>query len=331
MNAGQFAGLARSARVLVTGADGFVGRCVCRTLAAAAFDVVAAVRGEPSDLQLPRAQYRVIGDLASYSDWSALTAGIDAVVHLAARVHRMGPEAGDDDTYLRHNATPTAALAVAAAAQGVGHFVLMSSVKVNGESTIARPFAVSDVPQPSDAYARSKLAAETALMAVGARTGMPWTIVRSPLVYGPGVRANFLRMMQWVDRGVPLPFGAVTSRRTIVGLENLADLLCAILRTDASHGRVFFAADELDVTVPQLVGMIASAMGRRPRLVRVPPRLLELAGALTGRSAQVQRLTLPLQVDRSAVNDWLGWRAPRTTAEGVAGTVAHYLAGPRAR
>ncbi len=307
--------------VLVTGAGGFIGRAACAEFVRRDWTVRAAVRSAGAAPE--GAEAYAIGDLALASKWPGLE-GVDAVVHLAAIAHDLRG-ATADETYQAVNCGATEHLARAAARAGVRRFVFMSSIKVNGERTpLDRPFHPCDEPRPQDSYARSKCEAEKALLRVAAETGLEVTILRPPLVYGPGVRANFLRLMRLVERRLPLPFGAVRNRRSFVYLGNLVELLALAVTARAAAGRTLLAADGEDLGTPDLVREIARAFGSVPRLVPVPVPLLRLAGAVTGMSREVSRLIDSLVVDIDETRRALGWHPAFAPAAGIAETVRWY-------
>jgi len=314
--------------VLATGADGYVGRALCMRLQQQRCPVREAVRRATSASVSPAADLRdvvVVGDISRGTEWRPVLQSVDAVVHLAARTHVLHDRAADPlAEYRRINVEGTRRLATAAAAAGVRRFVFLSSIKVNGEQTTGRPYTEDDLPRPEDAYGVSKWEAEQALHEIAAKTGLDVVILRPPLVYGPGVKANFLRLMQLVARGVPLPLGAVENRRSMVYLGNLVDAIRVCLEAPAAKGRTYLVSDGADLSTPDLVRGIADALGVRPRLLPCPVRWLEAAGALAGRSAQVARLTGSLQIDSSRLREELGWRPPYTVAAGLADTAAWY-------
>lgn len=310
-------------RVLVTGATGFVGGVLCEVLARAGYVVRAALR---SDSSLPgHVREKVaVGPIDGATDWTDALQGVDAVLHLAARVHILNARAGDTG-YMETNARGTIRLAQASAEAGVRRLVFLSSIKVNGEESGSRPYTAADEPQPRDAYGESKWAAETGLRQIAATTRMEVTSVRSPLVYGPGVRANFLRLMVWVDKRRPLPLGAVTNQRSLVNVWNLCDLLVRALEHPQAAGRTLMVSDGRDVSTRELILAIATAMNRRARLWPVPVSMLRLAGALTGRAAEVARLCGSLTVDSTATRRDLQWWPPVAFEEALTRTVRWYL------
>jgi nucleoside-diphosphate-sugar epimerase len=307
--------------LLVTGANGFVGRHLVATLAARGLALRRALRTAVADGS--QSGDVVVGEFGPGTDWSAALAGVDGVVHLAGLAHvdpRRVPDALA--TYRRVNVDATLALAEAAQRAGVARFVFVSSVKVNGESSGARPFAVDDAPAPSDPYGTSKLEAETALRA---RTGaMSLSIVRPPLVYGPGVRANFLKLIDLVAKGVPLPLASVTNRRSLVSVDNLCDLLARLATDVAAPAGTYFASDGEDLSTPELIRRIARALQVSPRLVPFPPRLLTAAAAVFGQGEAAQRLLGSLQVDITAARERLGWKPPFSMNDTLARTARWY-------
>lgn len=318
------------ARVLVTGPDGFVGSCLCRELLERGWSVVGAVRkARPvSSAQTDYTSLKgkehscvrfvCVGDIGPATDWTAALEGIDAVVHLAARVHVMEDSASDSlDEYRNVNVEGTRRLAEASAVAGVKRFVFISSIKVNGESTddMTGAFKESDTPNPEDPYGVSKWEAEGALREIGRRTSMAVVIIRPPLVYGPGVSANFLKLIKLVDSGFPLPLGGVKNKRSIVGLTNLVDLICCCLDHLGAAGEIWLPSDNDDVSTPELVRRIASALGRPPRLIPVPQWAMVLLGRLTGKTKQVKRLCGSLQIDSTKARRVLSWTPPCSMEE----------------
>jgi nucleoside-diphosphate-sugar epimerase len=299
-------------KVLVTGANGFVGCALVAGLEADGVAVEATTRQR-------------VGDIDALTDWTAALTGCAAVVHLAARVHVMRDEATNPLAAFRAvNVDGTLNLARQAAAVGVRRFVFLSSIKVNGEGQ-EEPYREGDTPCPQDPYAISKWEAEQGLHGIAAETGMEVVILRPPLVYGPGVKANFQRLLGAVDKGWPLPLGAVENRRSLLYLGNLVDAIQLCLAHPAAAGQTYLLSDGEDVSSPELVRRLARAMGRRARLLPVPPAWLRLAGRLAGRRAVVDRLLDSLVVDSSRIRRELGWSPPFCLDAGLAETAQHYL------
>jgi nucleoside-diphosphate-sugar epimerase len=308
-------------RVLVTGANGFVGRTLCKQLDVQQHTVSAAVRRPGS---LPNE--RVIPDLTDESAWRQLLPGTQAVVHLAARVHVM--EAPGDEAsalYRTVNTSGTATLARAAARCGVQRLVFVSTIKVNGEFS-ARPFRSDDQPSPSDPYARSKWDAEQALHEISHETGLEVVVLRPPLMYGPGVGANFWRLMRAIDRGWPLPLGGIDNLRSLLYVDNLCDAIASVLEAPAAVGKTYLPSDGKDISTPELIVRLAAAMGKSPRLMTVPPGLLHLLGRLSGRAGQVDRLLGSLRADTRPMRRDLGWTPPWSMEEGLKQTADWYNA-----
>ena len=310
--------------VLVTGAGGFVGRQLCRWLTDRRWAVRAGHRSAP--LQgAPDGSPFVIGDMAGNVDWHAAVSGMHAVVHLAARVHVMRDLATDPLAAFRAaNVTASERLARAAAAAGVRRFVYLSSVKVNGEATPGRPYDEQDPPAPQDAYGVSKWEAEQALRRVAAETGLEVAIIRPPLVYGPGVGANFRRLMGLAEKGLPLPLGAVRNRRSLLYVGNLCSAIEACLEHPAAAGKTFLVSDGEDISSAGLIRRLARLLEAPDRLWPLPPALLRLLGALTGKSAEVSRLLDSLAVDGAGIRRQLHWHPPFSLEQGLAATVADY-------
>jgi UDP-glucose 4-epimerase len=309
-------------RILVTGATGFVGTALCSRLAAQGDEVMGAVRRPLAGGITGPVVWANVGEVGRDTDWQVALAGVAVVVHLAARVHVMKETASDaKEAFRRVNVEGTIKLAQEAAAAGVRRLVFISSVKVNGEGRDA-PYRETDAPAPEDAYAISKWEAEQGLHRIARETGLEVVILRPPLVYGPGVKANFLRLLQAIRRGWPLPLGAIRNRRSLLYLCNFVDAIRLCAEHPAAAGQTYLVDDGGAVSTPTLIRAVAHAMGRPARLLAVPVAMLELAGALTGKRAAVARLTGSLWVDSSAIRSQLGWTPPYSMAEGLAATVA---------
>jgi nucleoside-diphosphate-sugar epimerase len=310
-----------SGAVLVTGANGFVGRVVCEALAASGRRPRRVVR--TPDPAFPDAA--IVGDIGSGAIWHAALEGASEVVHLAARTHVLRESAPDPIAeYRRVNVAGTEGLARAAAARGIRRLVFVSSVKVNGESTGARPCTEDDAPRPEDPYGISKWEAEQALGRVAAETGLEITVLRPPLVYGPGVKGNFLRLMSLVARGIPLPLAAIENRRSLLYVGNLADAVVSALHTPQAAGRTYLVSDGEDVSTPDLVRSLAQALGAKPHLFTVPLAALRFAAMLTGRRAEYARLAGSLQVDNSRIRRELQWAPRFSLARGLEQTARWY-------
>ena len=314
-------------KVLVTGATGFVGEAMCRRLAASGHQVVGAVRA--ASAAPGWRETRVSGDLTGVSDFSALVDGIDAVVHLAARVHVMRETAADaEGLYRAANATVTERLADAAAAAGVDRFVFLSSVKVNGEATRDMPFDDAAAPAPLDAYGRSKLAAEQALERFG---GSPLTVttLRPPLIYGPGVKANFRALMRLCDTPLPLPLDGITeNRRSLLFLGNLTHAIERVLAAPSPTPGTFLLSDGEDLSTAELVHRLRHSFNRRTVALPLPTGLLRAAAGRAGKSAAADRLCGSLQVDSRRFRDAFDWMPPFTVGQGLAATAARFRASP---
>ena len=292
--------------VLVTGASGFVGSGVVQRLAADGRRVAGAVRRP----QIMHPLWVSGPTLAADADWRPLLDGTDVVVHTAARVHMMNEDAASaHDAHMLTNTQGTLALATQAATAGVKRFVFISTIKVMGESSV-RPFRASDIPAPSDPYSHSKLAAEQGLQEIGRASGMEWVIIRPPLVYGPGVGGNFATMMRWLRKPVPLPFGAIHNKRSLVARDNLVDLIASCIDHPAAANRVLLVSDGEDLSTTELLKRLAAAMGLRPWLLPIPAGVLMGLGAALGRRQVFERLCQNLQVDIEDTRQGLGWQAP---------------------
>lgn len=295
--------------ILVTGATGFVGKGLMARLAAENRPVKGTSRRPAST------GWAVVGDQDESTDWSPVLEGVQSIVHLAARVHVMRETASDAlAEFRRANVEGTLNLARQAASAGVQRFVFVSSVKVNGE---AGTYRESDQPAPTDAYGQSKLEAENGLREIAASTGLGVVVIRPPLVYGPGAKGNFRTLVRAVERGIPLPLGAVRNRRSLVARDNLVDFIVRCLDHPAARGETFFVSDGEDMSTTTLIRRIANAMERPTRLIPVPAALLWSALAVAGKRDVAQRLLGSLQLDITKARTVLRWNPPLTVDEGM--------------
>lgn len=317
-----------SLRVAVTGAAGFVGSAVCRCLVARGHDVLGLVRGAGAGL--PQGVLKAaVGDLAEAAARDGLFANVDVVIHLAARVHRMQEDATDPlAAHRAANRDLTLALFSAAEACGVRRFVFASTVKVMGEtSPVGRPFTEADRPAPEDPYGISKLEAEEALFARARAGGTQAVALRPPLVHGPGVRANFARLVGAVARGIPLPFGLVRNQRSLLHVDNLALALALACERPEAANRAYLLRDGRDLSTADLIRLIGEGLGRPARLLPVPPAFLRLAAACLGKGGAARRLLGDLCVNDAAIRRDLGYAPVIEAEEGVRRTAASFLPG----
>lgn len=306
--------------VLVTGAAGFVGTALRARLVAAGHSVRAMSRSACDGCI-------VAGTMTAATDWSGLLAGIDSVVHLAARVHVMNDTAPDAlAEYRASNVDATVNLAKQAAQAGVQRFLFLSSIKVNGEVTqLGEPFTAESRPAPVDPYGVSKLEAERALLDLTQQCAMTVTIIRPPLIYGPGVKANFQKMMSWLYREIPLPFGVVRNKRTFVSLANLVDLIDCSLTHPRAANQVLLAGDAESLSTPELLRRTAAALGKRAILLPVPTWALQCGAVLAGRRAWLERLCSSLEVDSRRTQELIGWRPAVSVDEALRSTAEDFL------
>jgi len=325
--------------ILVTGSTGFVGQALCHSLVHSGHIIRCAVRVGPKYFlskenrkTANKNNFVAIDDIGPSTNWLHTLQDIDTVIHLAARVHSMqGNSEYHSKDFQEVNTLGTAHLAGEAAKAGVSRFVYLSSIKVNGDETGQRgqksktPFSETDIPNPQDSYAISKWEAEQALNAISNETGMEVVIIRSPLVYGPGVKANFLRLLRVIDRSIPLPLGSLHNARSLVNIDNLIDFLITCIKHPAAAGETFLTSDGKDLSIPELIEKIARYMGRPCRLLPTPPSLLRFVGKLVGKEYDVKRLCASLQVDITKARNVLGWEPPVSVDEGLKKTVEWYL------
>jgi nucleoside-diphosphate-sugar epimerase len=306
------------ARILVTGAGGFIGTALCPALAARGHQVIAGLRRAAplSDDAILLAEAISLGGIGPTTNWDVALERVEIVIHLAQRAH-----AGPNPDALAAEPATVAALARAAAASGVKRLVLLSSVKAMGEATAPdRPFRPDDEPRPEDAYGRAKLASERAATAAARESGLELVIIRPPLVYGPGVRANFAALLRLAGSGLPLPFATIDNRRSSIFRDNLVDLIAVAATHPAGAGKILLCRDGEDFSTPELIRALGAGLGRKARLFPVSAALLAALRPLPVVGGKLARLTASLQVDDSATRDALGWRPPVSAAAGLAAT-----------
>ena len=312
-------------RLLITGCSGFIGRALSNRCIAEGRSVKGGARSVYKFGRLPKGVTSVIvPDLGPQTDWSEALEGVSEVVHLAARVHALhesGPKSREE--YFRINIAGTARLARAAADAGVRRLVFISTIKVHGEGR-ERPYSEADAPAPRGPYEVSKHEAENVLREISRRSRLETVVLRPALVYGPGVGANFLRLIKLVERRVPLPFASVSNRRSMIFVENLVDAILAGLREPEAAGKTYLVADDESPSTPQLIKQIAGFLGIEAKLFSFPPALLRSAGILFGKKQETDRLLGSLGADTSKIRREIGWRPEFSLREGLRETIDWY-------
>jgi nucleoside-diphosphate-sugar epimerase len=316
-------------RVLVTGASGFVGRALVSDLLATGFQVTAALRSAAAPPWPDAVRTVTVGEIDGTTDWRAALDGVELVAHLAGIAHTtISDDAAIAARYRAVNVEGTAALAAAALRAGVTRVLFLSSIKVNGETTsIDRPFTAADAPAPQDVYGRSKWQAEQALAATARDTGLGFTVIRSPLVYGPGVRGNVRSLLRLCDTPLPLPFGAIDNRRSLIARANLTSAIVAGLTHPAAANETFLVRDGDDLSTAALVRQLRRALNRPPRLVPVSPAVITAAARLAGRRAVAARLLGSLRVDDGKIRERLDWRPPVLATDALTETARAFRTG----
>jgi len=311
--------------VLITGANGFVGQVLLKRMASDGWQVRGTVRSSKQLASLPIGVQAVqIESIAADTDWTNALAGVDAVVHLAARVHVMNDTASDPLSAFRQvNVEGTERLALMAATTGIKRFVYISSIKVNGEGR-EEPFTEHDITAPEDPYGISKWEAEQVLHKVAKDTGLEVVILRPPLVYGPGVKANFFSLLKLLDRAIPLPLSSINNLRSLIYVGNLVDAISICITHPMSVGQTYLVSDGEDVSTPELIRRVAAALGRPARLFPFPPFLMRFAGRFFGKTDAVERLVSSLTIDSSKIRRELGWKPPYTMEQGLRETAVCY-------
>jgi len=303
--------------LLITGASGFVGRALAIESAAKAITGRVATRQSGGNFPAGFQNVQITG-LEPDTDWGSALAGVSVVAHCAARVHvTRDPSSNPLAEFRRINVEGTLNLARQAATAGIRRLVFISSIGVNGAETVLKAFTAEDAPAPDSPYAVSKFEAEAGLQALSRSSGMEIVVIRPPLVYGPGGKGNWESLVAWIRSGVPLPLGAIHNKRSLVGLDNLIDLVIVCLEHPAAANQVFLVSDGEDVSTTNLLRGMAHALRVRSRLLPVPAGLLRVAGALTGKSELVQKLVGSLQIDIAKTRRLLNWSPPVSFAEGL--------------
>ena len=306
----------KNKKVLIVGATGFIGRNLCPFLKEKGYFVRGAVRNNVRDVPGVD-EFVQIGDIAGETDWHEALAGVDTVVHLAGRAHSMHERANDSlEAFRRVNVLGTGRLARMAVKAGVRRFVFASSVKVNGEGCLGA-YTEEDVPKPEDAYGISKMEAERVLQRIVDGTGLEVVILRLPLAYGLGVKANFRSLIKLAGSGLPLPLKGVHNKRSFLYVGNLVDAIGLCIEHPKAAGETFLLSDNQDISTSDLIKMIASAMGKKPRLFSLHLNILSALCKIVGKGEELEKLTRSLVVDSSKIRDMLGWKAPFTLGEGI--------------
>jgi UDP-N-acetyl-alpha-D-quinovosamine dehydrogenase len=311
--------------VLVTGSNGFIGRALCKRMIVEGYQVRGAVRNATQMTALPSGvEAFQVGNICSETNWSKALNGINGIIHLASRVHVMRENTADPVVAIREvNVNGTKYLAQQAVEASVKRFVYLSTVKVNGEGK-ATSYTEKDKPEPMDPYAVSKCESEKLLHAVAYETGLEVVIIRSPLVYGPRVKANFLRLLELAESGIPLPLKSLNNRRSLIYLGNLVDAIITCMKHPNAAGQTYFVSDNEDVSTPTLMRRMGSALKRPARLFHCPSGVLKVAGRLAGKATEMERLIGSLTVDISKIIHELDWAPPFSMTRGLRETGEWY-------
>ena len=314
-------------KILVTGANGFIGQALCQKLVAGGWGVAGAVRNESAADKLPGGVESVIvGAVGPDTDWVPALSGADSIVHLAARVHVMHEGAAKPTAVYRAvNVAGTERLAKTAASMGVRRFIYLSSIKVNGEGK-PDPYTEHDEPMPADLYGISKYKAEQILQEIAATSDLKVVVLRPPLVYGPRVKANFLQLLKVLEKGLPLPLANVKNRRSMIFLSNLIDAILVCIQHPSAAGNTYLVSDGRDMSTPELLKKTAALLGKPSRLFPCPVPLLRLMAKPVGKSEALKRLLESLCVDISKIRAELNWQPRFTVEEGLSQTVKWYRA-----
>lgn len=313
-------------RVLITGANGFIGQAMCNHLLAQGWQVLGAIRRRDCRYDLPKGVLAcVVGEIDRHTYWDRFLKDVDTVIHLAARVHH--PKDASEDIfriYHETNTIGTGRLLRAAISSNVRRFLFVSSIKVNGEG-IDRPYRESDPPAPVDPYGITKAEAENLVNFYRKKANIETTILRPPLVYGKGVKANFLQLLKMIEKGIPMPFASIDSQRSFIYLENLVHAIDTCLSHRSAIGKTFLVCDDETMTVPDLIGRLSRAMGKQARLFAVPKGLLSLLERMPGAGSSISKVNRALVVDNSKIREELGWNPLYSVDVGIRETVKWYL------
>jgi len=307
-------------KILVTGASGFIGKSLCETLSKSGRSVFGAVRSLNSILINKNVKYVSIGDISFKKDWKNFLYGIDCIIHCAGTAHKMNNDK-NFDVYRSTNIDGTNHLAEQAAEAGVKRLIFLSSIKVNGESTnnikSQKKFSNNDIPAPMDLYSVSKLNAERVLWEVSSKTGLEVAVLRLPLVYGYGAKGNLQKLIKFVRSGIPLPLSLVKNQRSMIGTDNLVDLLIRCIDHPEASGKTFLASDGEDLSTPEFIKLIASSMGKKANLFPFPISMLKFLASVLGKRDEIDRLVGSLRIDNNYTKEKLNWIPPISVEEGI--------------
>ena len=306
--------------ICVTGASGFVSKFLCKVLASSNKSVRGIVRTLDTSMNLSKVEYVSVGDMTSGINWNKHLNGFDCIIHCAGKAHVMNEKKGSDEYHLI-NTELTKNLAEQAVSAGVKKFIFLSTIKVNGESTGNNNqnsiFTSKDIPNPQDAYSTSKLEAEKLLWEISAKTNLEVVVVRLPLVYGYGSKGNLAKLIKLINSGMFLPFSLINNKRSLIGIDNLVDLLIRCIDSTFAAGKTFLISDGEDLSTPDLIKLIASSMGKKARLFPFPVFLLKFLGFIFGKRKEINRLAGSLIIDNSYTKRTLNWTPPLSVKEGI--------------
>ena len=311
-------------KIAITGAGGFIGRSLSKSLRGKAYEFSKVVRIKKKDDM----ENTAIGEISSSTDWSKALEGVDCIIHCAGLAHVLNSTGKNKllSNYDEINALGTLNLAEQAANKGVRRIIFLSSVKVNGEVTqVDKPFFINDKPIPEGPYAISKFKAEKHLEQIASKSNLEVVIIRAPLVYGPGVKANFLRLMNAINKGMPMPLRSIKNKRSLISIDNLISILTVCIGHAEAKNKTFFVSDGYDISTTELTEAIALIMNKPLRLFYIPAHVLKVGGVLSGRSKLVDSLIESLQVDISFTKEILGWTPEFNFEESLTKTVKAFL------